>query len=315
LNLVFAGTPEFARAFLLEVLNRGEHSVAGVFTQPDRPAGRGKKLQASAVKLCAEEFGVPVFQPENLRTQEARDLLIKLQPDLLIVVAYGLILPQEVIQIPRFGCINVHASLLPRWRGAAPIQRAIEAGDEKSGVCIMRMDAGLDTGDVLDSTEVSIADSDTAGALQDKLIAAGKPLLMSTLKQIPQIFDRAQPQNDSAATYANKIRASEGALDWALSAQELDRKIRAFDPVPGTYSYLHGSRIKILCAQKIDCAGSPGTIMQLSESAIDVACGSGGLRLTRLQLPGKKSADVAEILRGNSRLFQAGALFTADAST
>ena len=222
-----------------------QHQVAAVYSQPDRPAGRGKHLRPSPVKEFAQNRGIPVVQPQNLKDTAAQQALAAWHPDLMVVVAYGLILPPAVLQIPVYGCINVHASLLPRWRGAAPIHRAIAAGDAKSGVAIMRMDAGLDTGDVLAEAQVDITATETTGSLHDKLIELGRPQLRRVVDQIPDIFTEAQAQDDNQATYAKKILSAEAAINWNQSAREIDRWVRALNPAPGAFTLIDGERVKV----------------------------------------------------------------------
>ena len=310
LRIVFAGTPEFAAQHLAGLIENGQQ-IVGVYTQPDRPAGRGKKLQPSAVKQLAIKHQLPVFQPENFKSVGSVEQLASLQPDLMIVAAYGLILPENVLNTPKYGCINVHASLLPRWRGAAPIQRAIEAGDSSSGVTIMQMNQGLDTGDMLLKTSCAIESRDSAADLHDKLIDIGKPALLKTLEQIETGQLLSQPQDDSQATYANKIQKPEGWLDWSMDAASLDRKIRAFNPFPICYSDLNGLRIKIHQAFVLETHSSnqPGEIIAASEQGMDVQTGRGALRIERLQMPGKKVLPVGDILRGYADLFTPGSLF------
>ena len=310
LRIVFAGTPPFARSFL-QLLIEQNHRIVGVYTRPDRPAGRGKKLRASPVKQLALEHGLAVFQPVHFRGQRAREQLAALDADLMVVVAYGLILPQVVLDTPRQGCINVHASPLPRWRGAAPVQRAIESGDRESGVTIMQMDAGLDTGDMLNRATCPIDHRDTAASLQDKLADVGKPVLLASLDAIAT--GRLSPfkQDDSAANYAHKIGKIEGLVNWQLSAQILDRKIRAFYPFPVAYSQFEGRRIKIHRALVLanHSRSTPGQIDKTSDQGIDVQTGCGTLRIERLQIPGKKAMHCADILRGYPGLFAEGKSF------
>ncbi|MEQ9021179.1 MAG: methionyl-tRNA formyltransferase [Pseudomonadales bacterium] len=312
MRIVFAGTPEFA-AHHLSALIESSHNIVGVYTQPDRPAGRGKKLLPSAVKQLALEQGLPVYQPPNFKNTTDIDELASLEADVMVVVAYGLILPEAVLKTPLSGCINVHASLLPRWRGAAPIQRAIEAGDSESGVTIMQMDQGLDTGDMLAKESCAIESRDTAAHLHDKLVDIGKAVLLDTLKQIETGQFHLEPQDDSRATYAHKIQKSEALLDWSMNATTLDRKIRAFNPFPVCYSELGGQRIKIHQAFVLETNSSsqPGEIIATSSQGLDVQTGRGTLRIERLQMPGKKVLPVADILRGYADLFQPGALFCA----
>lgn len=317
LRIVFAGTPYFAQSFL-ELLIKSGHQIVGVYTQPDRPAGRGKKLQPSPVKQLALKHSLPVFQPVNFRDQHDRDELASLNADLMIVVAYGLILPQSVLDTPKYGCINVHASLLPRWRGAAPIQRAIEEGDSESGVTIMQMNAGLDTGDMLSIAKCTIDSRDTSASLHDKLIETGKPALLESLEDIANSDLELIKQDDSAANYAHKIEKIEGFIDWRLDALTLDRKIRAFYPFPVAYSLLEGQRIKIHSAFVLEshsqCASDEdaGKIVQISDQGLDIQTSKGSLRIEQLQIPGKKAMPFADILRGYPDLFSVGQFFSSD---
>lgn len=314
LRIVFAGTPGFAAAHLQALLNWQGGQVIGVYTQPDRPAGRGKKLAASPVKDLAQQHRLPVYQPASLRNSEAQTEFAALQPDVMVVVAYGLILPAAVLAIPRLGCINVHGSILPRWRGAAPIQRAIEAGDSETGVTIMQMDEDLDTGAMLSVTRCAITTDDTTGSLYDKLALLGAPSLIATLQALAQ--GRAQPQiqDESLTCYAKKIDKAEAALNWQRSADELGRQIRAFNPDPIAYGILGGQRIKIYRAQPYASVNAqPGTIISANANAtgIDVACGEGGLRILDLQMPGGKVLSSAQVLNGHAELFKPGQRFDA----
>ncbi len=312
LRLVFAGTPEFA-ARHLQALLKSQHDVVAVYTQPDRPAGRGKKLQASPVKQLARTADIPVYQPASLRDADARAELAALEADALVVVAYGLILPPAVLALPRLGCLNVHASLLPRWRGAAPIQRAIEAGDTETGVTIMQMDAGLDTGAMLARARCDISPETTAASLHDTLAELGAPCLLEVLADLPGHLQRGERQDDSLATYAGKISKAEAGLDWQRPAAELERAVRAFNPFPVCYSNLEGQRIKIWQAQlgpdEVEQAAAPGTITRSNSQGIMVACGNGQLCLTRLQLPGGRALPVTELLKARGDLFAVGARF------
>ena len=318
LRVVFAGTPDFAAHYLKFLLNNSAFSenkdqIVGVYTQPDRPAGRGKQLQASPVKKLALENELQIFQPENFKSEEARRQLRDLNPDLMIVVAYGLILPEAVLNTPRLGCINIHASLLPRWRGAAPIQRAIEAGDAKSGITIMQMDVGLDTGDMLVTEECAISSVDTAGSLHDKLLAAGEPALAQTLQQLRSGQINPIKQDDSASTYAPKITKQEAAVDWTESGDIIERKIRAFYPFPIAYTQIGSHRIRIyeafVLAENKALDAVLGTILAATEQGLDVKTADGAIRIKKLQLPGKKVLPIADVLRGNSDLFPVGAKF------
>ena len=311
LRLIFAGTPDFA-ALHLKGLIDSEHQLLAVYTQPDRPAGRGKKLQASPVKQLAERSGLPVHQPPTLRDRQAQEQLAALGADVLLVVAYGLILPQPVLESTRLGCLNVHASLLPRWRGAAPIQRAIEAGDRETGITIMQMDAGLDTGDMLASAHCPIDPRATAAPLHDALAELGAPLLLRVLADLPAYQREASPQDDALATYAGKIHKSEAALDWRLDCGQLERRIRAFNPFPVCYSELDGERIKVweaLPAGTVKLPGPPGTILRADRDGILVNCGTGQLSLQRLQLPGGRVLSTDQLLHARQAMFAPGRCF------
>ena len=296
LRLVFAGTPEFAVP-CLEACLAAPADVVAVYTQPDRPAGRGRKLTQSPVKLHALEANIPVEQPETLKAPDAQQRLADYAPDLMIVVAYGLILPRKVLAIPRLGCWNVHASLLPRWRGAAPIQRAILAGDTETGVDLMQMEAGLDTGPVLIERRTPIADDDTGGSLHDRLATLGADALAEGLARITRgetLTPRAQAETGVA--YAHKIEKSEGRLDWNEPASVLARKVRAFDPWPGTEAELWGERVRIWSAEAIDARTHqpPGTIVATGRDAIDVATGKGLLRIVEVQREGGRRISVRD---------------------
>ncbi|MFD1216739.1 methionyl-tRNA formyltransferase [Microbulbifer celer] len=312
LNIIFAGTPDFAAVHLQTLLD-SEHNVIAVYSQPDRPAGRGKKLLASPVKQLALEHDIPVYQPLSLRDEAAQQDLAALNADLMVVVAYGLILPQVVLDTPRLGCVNVHASLLPRWRGAAPIQRAVEAGDAESGVAIMQMEAGLDTGPVLVEARTPIAGNETGGSLHDKLAQLGGPALLEALAQLEGGTANPQVQDDMLANYAGKISKEEARIDWTQPAAELERQVRAFNPFPVCWTeYRDGKgkpqRLRVYGARlEQGCHNDqPGTILSTDDEGILVTCGREALRLTQLQLPGKKSLPVAEILKGYRDLFRAG---------
>lgn len=294
MRLVFAGTPEFAAQALDAILGAG-HEVALVLTQPDRPSGRGMALRASPVKERALAAGIEVFQPPTLRDAEAQERVRAVGAEAMVVAAYGLILPQVVLDMPRFGCINIHASLLPRWRGAAPIQRAILAGDGETGVCIMQMEAGLDTGPVLLSGKVPIGDDDTAASLHDKLAALGAGLVVDVLARLPM---PSSPQPEAGVTYAAKIEKSEAPLDWRLPAPQLARQVRAFNPFPGALGSYQGTPIKIWSAFAVDAAGTPGSIWSIDKSGIVVACGEGSLCLVELQKAGGKRLPAVQFLGG-----------------
>jgi methionyl-tRNA formyltransferase len=295
LRLAFAGTPEFA-AVALEALLAAGHDIALVLTQPDRPAGRGQKLLASPVKQVATLHGIAVHQPERLKDPATHAPLLEAAVDVLVVAAYGLILPQAVLDIPRLGCINIHASLLPRWRGAAPIQRAIEAGDAATGVTIMRMEAGLDTGPMLLMEALPIADDDSAATLHDKLAAQGARLIVAALARLDKLTPEAQPE--TGVTYAAKIEKREAAIDWTQPAAVIERRIRAFDHFPGASASLRGDTLKVWRARPAAGGGAPGTVLAADASGIVVACGEGALRLTELQKPGGRRLAAAEFLHG-----------------
>jgi methionyl-tRNA formyltransferase len=304
LRIVFAGTPDFAVTSLRAAAQRNE--VVAVYTQPDRPAGRGRGLQLSPVKREALVRGIPVLQPESLKSALAGDALRALQPDLLVVVAYGLILPRAVLAIPRHGCWNVQASLLPRWRGAAPIQRAIEAGDHETGVCLMQMEAGLDTGPVLLSQRLAIGEEDTGGQLHDRLAALGAQtladglgLLRAGMRPVPQ------PHPEAGVTYARQLDKAEARLDWTQPAAQLARKVRAFNPWPMADALLAGERVRVHGAVAIDAAPAavPGRILAAGRDGIDVACGEGALRIRVLQREGGRAITAADYLNARGAQF------------
>ncbi|GGJ94990.1 methionyl-tRNA formyltransferase [Pseudomonas matsuisoli] len=305
MRIVFAGTPEFAANHLQALLDT-PHEIVAVYTQPDRPAGRGQKLVASAVKQLALARGIPVLQPVSLRNQEAQAELAALKPDLMIVVAYGLILPQVVLDIPTHSCINSHASLLPRWRGAAPIQRAIEAGDSHSGVTVMRMEAGLDTGPMLLKVETPITAQDTGGSLHDRLASLGAKAVVSALVGIEAGTIEAEPQDDALATYAHKLNKDEARLAWERPATELERQVRAFFPWPVSHSTLAGDPIKVLAATVREGNGEPGEILDATRDGLTVACGEKALLITRLQLPGGKPLAFSDLFNSRRELFTPG---------
>jgi methionyl-tRNA formyltransferase len=303
LRIVFAGTPEFAVPSLRAAAER--HEVVAVYTQPDRPAGRGRDLRPSPVKLEAVRRGIPVLQPDTLRSALSRDALRALQPDLLVVVAYGLILPQAILDIPRYGGWNVHASLLPRWRGAAPIQRAIEAGDRETGVCLMQMEKGLDTGPVLLVQRIAIGDTETGGQLHDRLAALGAQTLSDGLGLLRAgLKPVAKPQAAAGVTYAHKFDKAEARLDWSRPASELARKVRAFNPWPMAETTLAGERVRVHAAVAIprDVAAAPGTVLLASRDGIDVACAEGALRIGVLQRDGGKAVTAADFLNAHPQL-------------
>ena len=295
MKVAFAGTPPFARAALEAILEAG-FAVPLVLTQPDRPAGRGQRLQASPVKELALAHGLPVHQPVSLRDPAAVAPLAACGADVLVVAAYGLILPQAVLDLPAQGCINIHASLLPRWRGAAPIHRAIEAGDRETGITLMRMEAGLDTGPMLAQESVSIEAGDNTARLHDRLARLGAHMIVAALPRLSSLT--ASPQPAAGVTYANKITKQEAALDFRDAADVLARRIRAFDPFPGTVATLDGQAIKVWHAVAEAAAGNPGTVLAAGGDGIVVACGQGALRLLEVQKPGGRRLACADFLAG-----------------
>lgn len=296
MKLIFAGTPEFAVP-ALEALIAAGHDVALVLTQPDRPAGRNRKLTASPVKKLAERHGILVYQPPNLRTPESQALLAAVAADAMIVAAYGLILPQAVLELPRHGCLNIHASLLPRWRGAAPIARAIQAGDTETGITIMQMTLALDAGAILQKASLPITEHDTAKTLHDRLALLGGRLMVETLAKLPYLTP--QPQDIALATYAEKLRKDEAPLNWRRSAEVLARQVRAFNPYPVAQALFRGNPWRIWMAYAGDGAGDPGSVLATGEHLL-VACGHGALRITQLQKPGGRRLPAREFLLGAS---------------
>jgi len=294
-KVAFAGTPEFAALALRALLAAG-FDIPLVLTQPDRPAGRGQKLVASPVKQVALAHGIPVHQPEKLRDPTTHQPLIEAAPDVLVVAAYGLILPQAVLDIPKQGCLNIHASLLPRWRGAAPIQRCLEAGDPETGVTIMQMEAGLDTGPMLLVEALKVGAGETAAGLHDRLAEQGGRLIVDALQRLDSLKPVQQPVD--GVTYASKIDKAEAAIDWTQPATAIERRIRAFDPFPGCTTPLGEATLKLWCAQLVEGSGQPGEILAVSPAGITVACGEGALRLTELQKPGGRRLASADFLAG-----------------
>jgi methionyl-tRNA formyltransferase len=310
-KIIFAGTPDFAATHLQALIDSDQHQIVAVYTQPDRPAGRGKKLTASAVKQLACDHNLTVLQPPSLKDSDAQQQLASFEADIMIVVAYGLILPQVVLDTPRLGCINVHGSLLPKWRGAAPIQRAVEAGDKETGICIMQMDAGLDTGPVISVARCAIEDSDTSGSIYQKLSELGAPTLLVALEKMASGVAVAEQQDDSQSTYARKIDKSEALIDWSMSAQEISRRVRAFNPFPATFSHIGGDRVKIWGASATDkqSNNSAGAIIHADAEGILVQTGRGQLLITEIQLAGKSKMPVSELLKSKAELFAAGQSF------
>ncbi|MGI2111224.1 methionyl-tRNA formyltransferase [Shewanella frigidimarina] len=315
LKIIFAGTPDFA-ARHLQALIDSEHDVIATYTQPDRPAGRGKKLTASPVKALALEHAIPVFQPASLRNEEAQAELVALNADIMIVVAYGLILPKVVLDTPRLGCINVHGSILPRWRGAAPIQRALWAGDTETGVTIMQMDIGLDTGDMLLKTHLPIEATDTSASLYEKLAEQGPKALVQALVGLSDGSLKAQKQDETLANYAEKLSKEEARLDWNKSAKQLWQDIRAFNPWPVSYFEHQQSVIKVWQADYSAelCSQAPGTIIAATKQGIEIATAEGKLMIKTMQLPNKKPLDVADILNARGDWFTAGVCLNQEAN-
>ncbi len=309
LRVLFAGTPDFAASHL-KALIESKHQLIAVLTQPDRPSGRGKKLTPGPVKALAQDAGIEVLQPASLKGEDEQATLRALGADVMIVVAYGLILPQAVLDICPFGCLNVHGSILPRWRGAAPIQRAVEAGDGTSGITIMQMDAGLDTGAMLAKVNCAITTTTTGGSLHDELARVGPPLLLEVLEDLPGHQARAQVQDDSLATYAHKISKAEAQIDWRLPARDIDRRVRAFNPFPVCFTLLGEDRVRVWQAVPLDWgSGEPGVIAAAGESGIAVHCGEGQLLIESLQLPGGKVLTAAQVLTARAEQFTPGTRF------
>lgn len=309
LRIIFAGTPDFAAQHLQALLDAGVQ-VVGVYTQPDRPAGRGNKLTPSPVKTLAITHQIPVFQPVNFKEEAAQQELKALNADLMIVVAYGLLLPQAILDTPRLGCINVHGSLLPRWRGAAPIQRSIWAGDAQTGITIMQMDIGLDTGDILHKIICPIALEETSATLYEKLAIAGPKGLLATVQQIAAGTTQPEKQDNELATYAKKLTKEEARIDWQQEAGFIERCIRAFNPWPVSYFQLAELNIKVWQSEVLSdsCHQPAGTIIQASKDGLDVATGLGILRIKQLQLPGKKAMSFADVFNARQDLFLPGNL-------
>ena len=307
LRIIFAGTPDFAARHLSALID-SHHEVIGVYTQPDRPAGRGKKLTASPVKELALEHNIPVFQPENFKTDEAKQELADQNADLMVVVAYGLLLPQTVLDTPKLGCINVHGSILPRWRGAAPIQRSIWAGDAETGVTIMQMDIGLDTGDMLSIATLPIEATDTSASMYNKLAELGPVALVDCLSTIANGTAVAQKQNDKLANYAKKLSKEEAKIDWTMDADAIERCVRAFNPWPMSHFSVEDKAIKVWQSRVETYTGNatPGTIIQADKTGIYVATGSNAIVFEQLQVPGKKAMGVQDILNSRKEWFEVG---------
>lgn len=312
MRIIFAGTPQFSADHLQALLDQGQHQVVAVYTQPDRRSGRGKKLHASPVKKIAEHANIPVLQPLTLKDEDALQALAQLNADVMIVAAYGLLLPQLALDTPKFGCINIHASLLPRWRGAAPIERAIIAGDKISGITIMQMAIGLDTGDMLFKSSCDIAADDTGDSLRSKMTALGIPLLFKTLSAIDADALVPEQQNESDSNYAVKIDKKEALIDWHQSAEQIDRKIRAFTSAMGCHTFLNDQRIRIIKAAPIasDKDNTAGTVIAINKKTIVVQCNNSCLEISMVQIPGAKAMDIVSLLNGRPDFFTLGDCFS-----
>ena len=307
LRIIFAGTPDFA-ARHLQALIQSEHQIVGVYSQPDRPAGRGKKLKASEVKELALQHDLPVFQPASLKSDDALSELSSLNADIMIVVAYGLLLPKAILEAPRLGCLNVHGSILPRWRGAAPIQRAIWAGDEETGVTIMQMDEGLDTGDMLHISRCPIDATETSASLYAKLADLGPSALIETIAKLANGEITAQVQDDQQANYAKKLSKEEANIDWSMDASQIERNIRAFNPWPVCFTQMGDNTVKIYQANVVEQQGNAGTVLQSDKHGIVIACGTNALNITQLQPQGKKPMAITDFLNGRADWVTPGTL-------
>ncbi len=310
MKIIFAGTPDIAATCLQALLN-SEHDVVAIYTQPDRPQGRGKKLSPSPVKTLAIKHNIDLQQPTSLKAPEEKATLKQYEADVMVVIAYGLILPADILNIPRYGCINIHTSLLPQYRGPAPVQHSILKGDTQTGVTLMQMDSGLDTGPILQQRTCDIANNDTTETLLNKLALLGSETLLSTLKNIGSI--KATPQDTSRVSYAGKINKVDAMIDWSRSAEEIDRAIRAYQPWPIAFSDIDHVRIRFFDARvlKQTSAGMPGEIVAINDNSLDIACGKNILRVTTLQLPNKKPMSVRDIINGHPDLFMLGTCFHA----
>jgi len=312
LRVIFAGTPKFSASHL-EAVIKGSHKIIAVYTQPDRPSGRGKKVVSSPTKSLANREKLPLCQPVSLRSQEEQNKIFELKPDVIVVVAYGLILPKEILEIPQYGCVNVHASLLPKWRGAAPIERAILAGDSTSGVTIMAMDEGLDTGNMLLKAEVEIGGRHTREDLEQNLAMVGRQALIKVLDNLESYLSSSQEQDDSESSYANKLSKEEALIDWSQEASQIDRQIRAGIGRLPAYTLFKGDRVRLLSAEVAISTGRPrniGEIIELDKESFTVACGQGDLIVSLIQLPGKKAVTIKELNNAKPNLFAKGNKFS-----
>jgi methionyl-tRNA formyltransferase len=308
LNIIFAGTPEFAANSLDAIIKQGHHVIA-VYTQPDRRAGRGKKILKSAVKVVAQAHGLPVYQPEKLTDQDAKNELAALKPDLMIVAAYGLLLPTEVLATPTLGCVNIHASLLPRWRGAAPIQRAIQAGDTETGITIMQMDEGLDTGNMLMKVSTPITETDSGATLHDKLSELGSTAILRFLESIKDKKpEQGEAQKNELANYAHKLRKQEAAIDWSDDAHQICLSIRAFNPTPVAFLTLNNERIRVFEAEIVHDTvySEPAMVLEKNKHGIVVSCGKHAIRILKLQLPGAKAITAQAFFHGGKNILNVG---------
>ena len=312
LRVIFAGTPKFSASHL-EAVIKSSHKIIAVYTQPDRPSGRGKKVVSSPIKSLANREKLPLCQPVSLRSHEEQNKIFELKPDIIVVVAYGLILPKEILEIPQYGCVNVHASLLPKWRGAAPIERAILAGDSTSGVTIMAMDEGLDTGNMLLKAEVEIGGRHTREDLEQNLAMVGRQALIKVLDNLESYLSSSQEQDDSESSYANKLSKEEALIDWDQEASQIDRQIRAGIGRLPAYTLFKGDRVRLLSAEVAISTGRPrniGEILELDKESFTVACGQGDLIVSSIQLPGKKAVTIKELNNAKPNLFAKGNKFS-----
>jgi methionyl-tRNA formyltransferase len=307
-RVIFAGTPDFAATHLQAILDDDRYQLVAIYTQPDRPAGRGKKITQSPVKKLALANDIQLEQPASLTDIKTQETIARLEADVLIVVAYGSILPKAVLDIPRLGCINVHGSILPKWRGAAPIQRAIEAGDRETGVTVMQMDVGLDTGPMLTTSQCTIDDKETSASLYPKLAVLGAQALINTLEKMRSGTAVGITQDSTQSSYADKIAKQESLIDWSASVTEIERRVRAFNPFPAAYSLVNGQRIKIwlASADSRDYRGAPGEILSADDDGLLVKCGNGALLISTIQLAGKSKMCVVEALKSRANLFAPG---------